>query len=90
MLPYDGPAQAAWNVVSILLWLIVVVDAVRRWRSGRPVSAGQIVAIFVSFSVDGTYVPIGPVVWLVWTFVARRSAQERSSTSAVAGSTEAE
>jgi hypothetical protein len=79
VLPFDGPAQVAWNLVSVALWLIVVVDAVRRWRSDRSVSAGQIVAIFATLSVDGTYVPIGPVLWLAWSLVSRRPAQERAA-----------
>jgi len=63
---FNSPTQIALNVLGLALWLVVTGDAIRRWRSKRPVSTGQFFAICVGWWIGGVLVPAGPAMWLLW------------------------
>ena len=69
----DSPLQVCWTVLSVAVFVAAIVRWLTERRRGRRTEARDL-WMLVHFSVDGVYLPIGPVVWLL---LERRAARRR-------------
>jgi hypothetical protein len=71
MIEWDGTAQILWNVVTVALWVVALLTALRRPKAQfAALGWGKYWLTFWVFAlgltVDGLYVPIGPAVWFTY------------------------
>jgi hypothetical protein len=82
MLRWDGTAQVLCNCVTVFLWAAAAITALRTPKA-RFVALGwgkywvTFLAIALGLTVDGYYVPIGPVIWFTYWLPHLRRAPKR-------------
>jgi len=86
MIEWDGTAQVLWNLVTVTLWVVALLTALRTPKAQfAALGWGNYWLTFwvvvLGLTVDGFYVPIGPAVWFIyWLPRVRRAPNPQVTT----------